>query len=76
MRSALQTSQKKGSLAEQFACVKVLVVGDIMLDKYTLGRVERLSVEAPVPVVVDGGQRYILGGAGNVARNAAALGRR
>ncbi len=66
--------QSKSLLVEQFSRVRVMVVGDIMLDSYTLGVVERLSVEAPVPVVLTQGWRHVLGGAGNVARNVAALG--
>lgn len=53
---------------------KVLIIGDLVLDHYVLGRVERISPEAPVPVVHVSEERYILGGAGNVARNIKALG--
>lgn len=52
----------------------ILVAGDLMLDRTTDGRVERISPEAPVPIVRVTGQRETLGGAGNVARNLAALG--
>jgi rfaE bifunctional protein kinase chain/domain len=54
--------------------VRVLVVGDVMLDRYWFGEVERISPEAPVPVVHVGKREDRLGGAANVARNAAALG--
>ncbi len=54
--------------------VRVLVVGDVMLDRYWFGEVERISPEAPVPVVHVGRREDRLGGAANVARNAAALG--
>ena len=53
---------------------RVLVVGDIMLDRYWFGHVDRISPEAPVPVVRVARKEDRLGGAANVARNAAALG--
>jgi rfaE bifunctional protein kinase chain/domain len=54
----------------------VLVVGDVMLDRYWFGDVERISPEAPVPVVRVGQTEERLGGAANVARNITALGAR
>ncbi len=59
---------------ERLAGKRVLVVGDIMLDAYLMGYADRISPEAPVPVVRIESERYLLGGAGNVARNIAALG--
>lgn len=56
--------------------VRILVVGDVMLDRYWFGDVSRISPEAPVPVVKVERQEERLGGAANVARNAAALGAR
>jgi D-beta-D-heptose 7-phosphate kinase/D-beta-D-heptose 1-phosphate adenosyltransferase len=53
---------------------RVLVLGDLMLDHYLWGRVERISPEAPVPVVEVQRESSSLGGAGNVAANLAALG--
>lgn len=53
---------------------KVLLIGDVMLDRYIFGTVERISPEAPVPVVHVEKERNLLGGAGNVARNLLALG--
>jgi rfaE bifunctional protein kinase chain/domain len=53
---------------------RVLVVGDVMLDRYWFGEVERISPEAPVPVVKVGRMEDRPGGAANVARNVAALG--
>ena len=53
---------------------RVLVVGDVMLDRYWFGEVHRISPEAPVPVVKVERSDERLGGAANVARNAAALG--
>jgi D-beta-D-heptose 7-phosphate kinase / D-beta-D-heptose 1-phosphate adenosyltransferase len=60
----------------QCAKVSVLVVGDLMLDEYVTGNVERISPEAPVPIVHAGSTEFRLGGAGNVARQVAALGAR
>jgi len=55
---------------------KVTIVGDIMLDKYQWGEVERISPEAPVPVVRVEKEEFFLGGAGNVARNVKKMGGR
>lgn len=54
--------------------VRILVAGDVMLDRYWFGDVSRISPEAPVPVVRIERREARLGGAANVARNAAALG--
>jgi rfaE bifunctional protein kinase chain/domain len=62
--------------APQLGGVRVLVVGDVMLDQYWFGDVSRISPEAPVPVVRIERREERLGGAANVARNAAALGAR
>ncbi|MBV8209323.1 MAG: D-glycero-beta-D-manno-heptose-7-phosphate kinase [Burkholderiaceae bacterium] len=56
--------------------VRLLVVGDVMLDRYWFGDVERISPEAPVPVVRISAAEERLGGAANVARNVTALGAR
>lgn len=53
---------------------KVMIIGDLMLDHYLMGEVDRISPEAPVPVVRVETESHLLGGAGNVARNIAALG--
>src|SRR3970282_1119174 len=53
---------------------RVLVVGDVMLDRYWYGDATRISPEAPVPVVLWQREEERLGGAANVARNCAALG--
>ena len=60
--------------SEAISRTRVLVVGDIMLDRYWFGEVERISPEAPVPVVHVARREDRLGGAANVARNAVALG--
>src|ERR671931_2117593 len=52
----------------------VLIVGDLMLDHFVIGRVERISPEAPVPVVQFDHEEFRLGGAANVAHNVATLG--
>jgi rfaE bifunctional protein kinase chain/domain len=54
--------------------IRILVVGDIMLDKYVVGDVSRISPEAPVPIVHVNNEYSTLGGCGNVARNLAELG--
>ncbi len=54
----------------------VLVLGDIMLDRYVFGDVRRISPEAPIPVLRAQRRRAVLGGAGNVAKNVVALGAR
>jgi len=59
---------------EDMKKVKILVVGDIMLDKYVVGRVSRISPEAPVPVVNVMEEYSTLGGCGNVVRNIRELG--
>ena len=61
-------------LVQQIQQARVLVIGDIMLDRYWFGDVERISPEAPVPVVLVGDVQSRLGGAGNVAVNVTSLG--
>lgn len=61
-------------LFESFTSLKVGVIGDVMLDTYMWGRVDRISPEAPVPVVVLDEKEYRIGGAGNVALNCQSLG--
>ena len=56
--------------------IQILVVGDIMLDKYVVGDVSRISPEAPVPIVRVNNEYSTLGGCGNVVRNIAELGAR
>jgi rfaE bifunctional protein kinase chain/domain len=63
-------------LIEKMKESRVVVVGDIMLDRYLIGETERLSPEAPVPVVTVRERHAALGGAANVAANVAALGAR
>jgi D-beta-D-heptose 7-phosphate kinase/D-beta-D-heptose 1-phosphate adenosyltransferase len=61
-------------LLDEFARVRLLVVGDLVLDEYVWGDVDRVSPEAPVPVVRVLDETLVLGGAANVARNLVALG--
>ncbi|MFN4145624.1 MAG: bifunctional heptose 7-phosphate kinase/heptose 1-phosphate adenyltransferase [Runella sp.] len=59
---------------ESFNRLRVLIVGDVMLDAYVWGKADRISPEAPVPVVLVQKREYRLGGAGNVILNVHALG--
>lgn len=61
-------------LFESFSSLKVGVIGDVMLDTYMWGKVDRISPEAPVPVVSVYKREYRIGGAGNVALNCKSLG--
>ena len=61
-------------LFKSFSSIKIGVIGDMMLDTYWWGNVERISPEAPVPVVTVDRKEYRIGGAGNVALNLASLG--
>ncbi|MBR1544591.1 MAG: D-glycero-beta-D-manno-heptose-7-phosphate kinase [Alphaproteobacteria bacterium] len=62
------------SYIDKFKDVKVLVIGDIMLDRFIYGKVERISPEAPVPVFKYDHEKKMLGGAGNVVANLTSLG--
>jgi D-beta-D-heptose 7-phosphate kinase/D-beta-D-heptose 1-phosphate adenosyltransferase len=62
------------SRLDQFIDRHVLCVGDVMLDRYVYGSVERISPEAPIPVLHTQRETVTLGGAGNLVRNIAALG--
>jgi len=63
-----------GTRIRDFARARVLIVGDVMLDRFIVGSVNRISPEAPVPILKVEHAYSMLGGAGNVMRNAAALG--
>ncbi|MGQ9561786.1 MAG: D-glycero-beta-D-manno-heptose-7-phosphate kinase [Candidatus Oleimicrobiaceae bacterium] len=63
-------------LFDAFRELRIVVLGDVMLDRYIWGSVERISPEAPVPVVVVEAESARLGGAANVAHNLASLGAR
>ncbi len=66
--------QRLMQLIDKFRGKKVLILGDVMLDKYIVGIVTRISPEAPVQVVSVNRESYVPGGAGNTASNVAALG--
>jgi D-beta-D-heptose 7-phosphate kinase/D-beta-D-heptose 1-phosphate adenosyltransferase len=68
--------QRAKALIAKFRRQKILVAGDLMLDRYIYGTVHRLSPEAPVPVVLVRDEKNMPGGAANVARNVKALGGR
>lgn len=61
-------------IVRRFGEARVLVLGDVMLDRYVSGNASRLSPEAPIPVLRPTARRATVGGAGNVALNLAALG--
>lgn len=65
-----------GEILERARDARILVVGDVMLDRYVTGRVARISPEAPVPVVGVEADSSAVGGAANVAANIVALGAR
>jgi D-beta-D-heptose 7-phosphate kinase/D-beta-D-heptose 1-phosphate adenosyltransferase len=68
------TGARARTIAGQFGSLELVVVGDVMLDRFVIGRVTRISPEAPVPVVLFDREESRLGGAANVAQNIAALG--
>lgn len=76
----MKTQERKRleGLVRKFPDVRILVIGDVMLDRFIWGKVSRISPEAPVPVVLvdqrDGSETFCLGGAGNVAHNIHTLG--
>lgn len=61
-------------LIENFKNIKIAVIGDLMLDEYVMGKVERISPEAPVPVVKVSHEKFVLGGSANVVNNLSTLG--
>ncbi len=61
-------------ILDRIKSLRLLVVGDVMLDRYVVGEVNRISPEAPVPVLTVESERAVAGGAANVALNAAELG--
>ncbi len=65
---------RQSSLIAAFNKKKILVIGDVMLDRYVSGRIDRISPEAPIPVVHAVAEREVLGGAANAAANACSLG--
>jgi len=70
----LQTNMKSGDIIQSFTGLKAMVIGDVMTDSYVFGKVDRISPEAPVPVVHISRREERPGGAANVAINIKALG--
>jgi len=70
----MSVRRRRRELVGSFSNCKVAVLGDLMLDHYVWGDVDRISPEAPIPVVRVDHESSMLGGAGNVARNLASLG--
>lgn len=62
------------TLIDGFSRVRILCIGDVMLDKFLYGSVSRISPEAPVPIMKMDRETRMLGGAGNVVSNLCALG--
>lgn len=70
------TNENAMAMVDRLKGQPILILGDVMLDHYIVGAVERISPEAPVPVVRVETEYHRLGGAGNVAKNIASLGGR
>ena len=66
--------QNINNILKKINKLKILVVGDIMLDKYIWGDIKRISQEAPIPIINVNSKSYNIGGAGNVASNLVGLG--
>lgn len=71
---AKYSKKEIGRIFDSFSKLRVLIIGDVMIDNYVWGKVTRISPEAPVPVVSVGRKEQRLGGAANVALNVQALG--
>src|SRR5258708_39978442 len=70
------TDRKLAGIVRHFSRARVLVVGDVILDRYRIGDAHRLSPEAPIPVLRPTRHHDTLGGAANVAMNVVTLGGR
>jgi D-beta-D-heptose 7-phosphate kinase/D-beta-D-heptose 1-phosphate adenosyltransferase len=68
------SARRAREIIERFTDTPVLVMGDVMLDHFIVGRVDRISPEAPVPIVCFDHETYRVGGAANAAHNVRALG--
>ncbi|MDD5019202.1 MAG: D-glycero-beta-D-manno-heptose-7-phosphate kinase [Candidatus Omnitrophica bacterium] len=68
------TKDKLGRILDGFSSSRIMVIGDLILDEFIWGKAERISPEAPVPVVWAQSQSFMPGGASNVANNLASLG--
>jgi rfaE bifunctional protein kinase chain/domain len=76
VKARSQSSRRLATLINRFPGARLLVIGDLMLDQFIWGRVDRISPEAPVPVVHVTSESVHLGGAANVVHNIRALGGR
>lgn len=70
----MRSAEELAALVPQLARAHVSCIGDVMLDRFVYGQVERISPEAPVPVLKVNQDLVVLGGLGNVARNISTLG--
>src|SRR4030042_1781815 len=66
--------KKLKKAVNRFHAVKIMVIGDVMMDEFIWGKVSRISPEAPIPVVDVRDESRMLGGAGNVVHNICSLG--
>jgi D-beta-D-heptose 7-phosphate kinase/D-beta-D-heptose 1-phosphate adenosyltransferase len=71
---AISTEVALADLIDRLSSARVLCIGDVMLDRFIYGRVERISPEAPIPIFRVEREQSMLGGAGNVVRNLVSLG--
>jgi rfaE bifunctional protein kinase chain/domain len=67
-------NEKTKEIINKFSKINILVIGDFMLDEYIFGSVERISPEAPVPIIEENSRKHIPGGAGNVLCNLKSIG--
>jgi len=72
----MEKNENYKRLFEEFNHLSVMIIGDVMLDTYLWGKVERISPEAPIPIVALRKREHRMGGAANVARNIQSLGAR
>jgi D-beta-D-heptose 7-phosphate kinase/D-beta-D-heptose 1-phosphate adenosyltransferase len=73
-QSSINDASALAAALDRLNAARVVVIGDAMLDRFVYGEVERISPEAPIPVLRETRETAMAGGAGNVARNLAALG--
>jgi D-beta-D-heptose 7-phosphate kinase/D-beta-D-heptose 1-phosphate adenosyltransferase len=73
-RTSAPTDSELATVVRAFHTARIMVIGDVILDRYVTGSVHRLSPEAPIPVLRPNDNRCTLGGAANVALNIATLG--
>ena len=70
----MSNQQRHLELLSRMGGRRIAVIGDVMLDKFLIGNIDRLSAEAPIPIVDITEETYQLGGAANVVNNLCALG--